>query len=314
MPEGDGWVVIIRNSFWVALVFIIRHYQLIAKRGMMAGREFDFIVGQEYRRKTDIHEKFGGQRQGGISTPADYPAVFIFTSDAGEAFGYQDGFTEDGTFWYTGEGQVGHMEMAKGNRAILDHAKNQKVILLFEYTRKAHVRFIGAAKCLGHHEEQRPDKNKALRTVFIFHLDVDSIEDPSAEVSKGDAATDLKSLEKKSLSDLRTAALRRVNKTATVSERKSIARYRSQALKEYVVKRSKGVCEGCRNPAPFNTRSGPFLECHHVHRLSDGGPDLPENVVALCPNCHRRAHYASDAKAFNESLKRYAAQVEGQQQ
>ncbi|BBO25695.1 hypothetical protein AltI4_00830 [Alteromonas sp. I4] len=43
-----------------------------------------FEVGKEYHRRTDLHEKYGGQRQGGISTPQNYPFIFIFTSDSGE--------------------------------------------------------------------------------------------------------------------------------------------------------------------------------------------------------------------------------------
>ena len=35
----------------------------------------------------------------------------------------------------------------------------------------------------------------------------------------------------------------------------------------------------------------PYLEVHHKIRLSDGGEDTIDNVVALCPNCHRKAHY-----------------------
>lgn len=39
----------------------------------------DFVVGQTYNRRRDIHLRFGGQRQSGIVTPADYPAIFVFT-------------------------------------------------------------------------------------------------------------------------------------------------------------------------------------------------------------------------------------------
>jgi 5-methylcytosine-specific restriction endonuclease McrA len=57
--------------------------------------------------------------------------------------------------------------------------------------------------------------------------------------------------------------------------------------------RSNGVCEACGNPAPFTRSSDgtPFLEVHHVKSLSDGGTDTLDNVLALCPNCHRRKHY-----------------------
>jgi 5-methylcytosine-specific restriction protein A len=30
---------------------------------------------------------------------------------------------------------------------------------------------------------------------------------------------------------------------------------------------------------------------HHRVRLADGGDDTTDNAVALCPNCHRKAHY-----------------------
>ncbi|MGZ5994889.1 MAG: hypothetical protein ACXWN0_04210 [Isosphaeraceae bacterium] len=30
--------------------------------------------------------------------------------------------------------------------------------------------------------------------------------------------------------------------------------------------------------------------------------DAPENVAAVCPNCHRRAHYSADRLAFQANL------------
>ncbi|ERM57994.1 HNH endonuclease [Vibrio cyclitrophicus] len=63
-----------------------------------------------------------------------------------------------------------------------------------------------------------------------------------------------------------------------------------------VLERANGYCEAekCRNPkAPFVRRKDgtPYLEVHHKIRLADGGDDTVENAVALCPNCHRYAHY-----------------------
>lgn len=46
----------------------------------------------------------------------------------------------------------------------------------------------------------------------------------------------------------------------------------------------------------------PILEIHHVDRLADGGPDVPANAVALCPNCHREAHYGDRADAIRQEL------------
>lgn len=57
--------------------------------------------------------------------------------------------------------------------------------------------------------------------------------------------------------------------------------------------RANGICERCQKPAPFSRKSNntPYLEVHHKIPLSKGGDDSIENVIALCPNCHREMHY-----------------------
>ena len=259
-----------------------------------------FEVGKVYKRKEEIHIPYGGQRQGGISTPANKPYVFIFTSDAGHAYGYADEFRPDGTFWYTGEGQTGDMRMESGNLALKNHAEAGKTIHLFEYVKKAYVRYLGTATYLDHHLEQRPDINDNLRDAIIFELAIDNKQD--AEQIQQAPVQDLKALRKKSLSELRIAALANTNKKASKREIKTVTAIRSEAIKLYALARAKGICEGCGNNAPFESKKGPFLEVHHVYRLGDGGPDHPENVIALCPNCHKHVHYGKDGGQYNQEL------------
>ena len=61
-----------------------------------------------------------------------------------------------------------------------------------------------------------------------------------------------------------------------------------------VLLRAEGKCEGCLQPAPFVRASDgtPYLEVHHRVMLAAGGEDTVVNAIALCPNCHRAAHYA----------------------
>ncbi|WP_234987687.1 HNH endonuclease [Novilysobacter spongiicola] len=61
-----------------------------------------------------------------------------------------------------------------------------------------------------------------------------------------------------------------------------------------VLLRAAGKCESCFASAPFFRRTdhSPYLEVHHRIRLADGGEDTVANAIALCPNCHRREHYA----------------------
>jgi len=56
---------------------------------------------------------------------------------------------------------------------------------------------------------------------------------------------------------------------------------------------ARGRCNLCRKRAPFLRREdgAPYLEVHHVVPLAQGGEDTLENAIAVCPNCHRKAHY-----------------------
>lgn len=60
-----------------------------------------------------------------------------------------------------------------------------------------------------------------------------------------------------------------------------------------VLLRAQGHCEACLLQAPFRRRTDntPYLEVHHRIPLADGGDDTVENAIALCPNCHRQAHF-----------------------
>lgn len=78
---------------------------------------------------------------------------------------------------------------------------------------------------------------------------------------------------------------------------------RSAVVRAYVLARAAGRCESCSAPAPFLTPDGlPFLETHHTIRVCDGGPDHPQWVAAICPNCHREIHYGAHGAARNEAL------------
>lgn len=71
----------------------------------------------------------------------------------------------------------------------------------------------------------------------------------------------------------------------------------------FTLKESNGFCEYCSKPAPFLKNLGlPYLEVHHVIPLSKGGPDTPENCVALCPNCHKALHFAENQKERTDAL------------
>jgi 5-methylcytosine-specific restriction protein A len=136
----------------------------------------EFVEQETYIRK-EIHSALGGQRQGGISTPALYPFIFIFTGETGQLQGYGfDGWKAKDRFHYTGEGQParGDMTFTGGNRAIRDHIANDERILLFEILKKrrpgqGNVKFLGELEYVDHRIESR-DTNGVRRDVIVFHL------------------------------------------------------------------------------------------------------------------------------------------------
>ncbi|MBB4069222.1 5-methylcytosine-specific restriction protein A [Salinibacter ruber] len=273
-----------------------------------------FKPGRVYNRREDLHGHYGGQRQGGISTPADRDLIFLFTSAAGQEYGYKDEFRPDGIFWYTGEGQEGDMEMTRGNQSIRDHQEDGKRLHLFEALGEGQVRYIGRATYLDHHWEDRPDAYGEMRSAVVFELAVEPTEDQDRDDVEEQVEESGGSNQRwwtRPQGELRALALQESTSSVSEEEARQRSYQRSKAVQIYVKKRADGICEGCGKEAPFVTpQERPYLETHHVRRVSDGGPDHPRWVIALCPNCHRRVHHGQDGETYNEQLGKKLGKIE----
>lgn len=95
------------------------------------------------------------------------------------------------------------------------------------------------------------------------------------------------------LKNLKSTKKPKGNLTPLIRETRTYQYARDPAVVAYALNRAKGYCEHCTKKAPFiSTSTGlPYLEVHHLIPLKDGGSDTVDNVKALCPNCHRKAHY-----------------------
>lgn len=77
---------------------------------------------------------------------------------------------------------------------------------------------------------------------------------------------------------------------------------RDQKVRKAVLRRAKGKCEFCGKPG-FLTKNGKsYLETHHVIRLAQEGADRPTNVIALCPNDHREAHFGERSVEIEKDM------------
>jgi 5-methylcytosine-specific restriction enzyme A len=190
--------------------------------------DLPYEVGALYNRRQEIHGRWGGQRQGGISTPAHSPFVILFTGEAGKQHGYHDFWDDSGILHYYGEGQTGDMQDKGGNRAVREHLQNEKRLLLFQMMgRSRPYRFLGEFRFRhAYSKENVPDTSGSPRTAIVFMLEPvdadfnsfqDSIADrPSPQIALS-ATTSLKLTEIRSKQSLFKRRLLTVEKQCRVT-------------------------------------------------------------------------------------------------
>lgn len=268
----------------------------------LAGQVPTFNVGQLYQRRDEIHANYGGSRQNGISTSGDCPAIFLFTGDSGEQYGYRDGYDDAGVFLYTGEGQTGDMVFKAGNKAVRDHSLNGRALHLFQSLGKGKKqKYLGEFALANYSIRRGPDREDHERDVIVFHLMPAAIGLPTYTLPDVEEKTPTPV----SIDDARQRALTAcTGKVGSAGKTAVRSLYdRSKAVRDYVLLRAAGNCEACKSPASFRDKRGaPYLEVHHTTRLSDGGLDHPRHVAALCPGCHRRVHFGEDGHTYNQMV------------
>lgn len=128
--------------------------------------------GDKLRRR-ELHERFGGRQQGGISPSRESPNVFLFTNQAqGALHGYiYDGFHDDDELYhYTGEGQYGDQRMVQGNKALRDHISEGRALHLFDAD-GATVTYMGEFEYVDAYRADAPETGEGpLRSVIVFRL------------------------------------------------------------------------------------------------------------------------------------------------
>ena len=94
-------------------------------------------------RRTEVHARYGGSGQSGISPSRTTPNILVFTDPrSGERHGYIDTWAPDDSFHYTGEGQRGDQTMTRGNLAILSHRADGRALRVFQGA-KGTVQYVG---------------------------------------------------------------------------------------------------------------------------------------------------------------------------
>ncbi len=203
---------------------------------------------------------------------------------------YQD-IWKNGVLYYTGTGKNGNQTLYKTQNSTLYYSDTNGVeVHLFEVLKKSVYTYCGVVKLVDKpFKSKQPDYNGCMREVWIFPVT------PIVDYKKIEEC-ELCEKEISKLSDMdlaRYASLKNIKRVPKKAE--AFVYYRDPYLKRMVKRIANGKCQYCRNDAPFMDKQGePYLEEHHVTRLADGGEDTMENLVALCPNCHRKIHVLSE--------------------
>jgi 5-methylcytosine-specific restriction protein A len=279
-----------------------------------------FVVSQEYFRDQLLEFVGSKQKQSGIIWGEKDKTCVIVTSggEGGKSLGYTDRRNEDGTFYYIGQGEKGDQNPNKfANRLLID---GERSVLLFttKDPSSEQRKKLGSKKKLytfeGIFEVKSwdfivPKEGKRANDKLIQFLLV-----PVSNVY--DTYTPIRPVTSNNLNSLSFVELRnKVKEYNSKPSRGSTSTreyfYRSDAIVAYAIIRAGGRCENCNNLGPFEDSKGNrYLEVHHIHRLADGGPDSPQNVAAVCPNCHKEAHFGKNRESIRERLSQIVREKE----
>lgn len=271
----------------------------------------DLIVGSIYS-NNDIVNCFLCSPQGGMRRSLKKNAL-VLTANHHEPL-YDDYWDANGILNYTGTGKYGDQFATEGhNKTLAESGTNKVDIYLFESFKANEYYYCGkvelAEKPFFVNENDASGVSRKVVKFPLKRLDgqpVYYVKDTDLlEAEKAKAKAPRKDFDREVVKAKAKAA-----SGAARHERETITTYiyRDPYIAEFTKLRAKGHCDLCGNEAPFRSGSKPYLECHHLITLAEGGPDAIYNTVALCPNCHRKIHVlnsSSDKKKLHAKIRVY---------
>lgn len=190
----------------------------------------------------------------------------------------------DGILHYTGMGKIGDQVLNGNQNGTLYYSDvNSIEVHLFEVLEKTVYTYRGVVVLNSQpYQAKQLDDNGNIRSVWIFPVKpIQTFKDKNITEKK------IKELSNREL--MRRFEINGTKRKPIITE--TTVYYRDPHLKEMVKRIAEGKCQYCGQEAPFIDKNGqPYLEEHHVIALADGGTDTMDNVVAICPNCHRKIH------------------------
>lgn len=123
-----------------------------------------------YHLRAQLHATYGGNPRAGICPTKSGPVLIFSDPVSGTPFGYDaHDYLKDNVYHYTGEGRVGDQQLVRGNRALVNPARE---LLLFAKQDSKTWRFVGevALATPAYVAAKAKDQNGNLRTVLVFRF------------------------------------------------------------------------------------------------------------------------------------------------
>ncbi|MER7230682.1 HNH endonuclease signature motif containing protein [Streptomyces olivaceus] len=300
--------------------------------GLLAGRWADAlrpVLGETFEDRDAIWRVYGGQKMAGIGCLAD-GILSAFSDDKGP---YADGRIPDTTLIaYVGDGLSGDQKLTDGNELMAEHQTVGRPLRYWHKPFQGQWSFetwavivqrrlrwgIGADK-LPRREflwvlapVPSPEREAWPREVFeALEADTGELHDDTDDYRPSDVALVPKA---PNTAESDEDAYRRLAEKAEANAKRrgeikkptKADRYvRDPSARGAVLRRCQNRCENpeCAGHPDELTKAGlPILQIDHVKDLSKEGPDVPLNMIALCPNCHALKTYGSNKERLTRLL------------
>lgn len=262
----------------------------------------------------ELMKEFGVANSGGMRK-SNKNKVLVIISDHTKGL-YDDKYYGN-ELHYTGMGMKGDQELYKQqNKTLAESNSNGIEVHLFEVFKAKEYIYRGIVRlCKEPYQEKQLDEDNNERIVWMFPLiTVDSEKMIDSDVYDVYYEDKIRKIRKLSKDNLEQIVREKNNIKTSYRTIKTTAYIRDPYIAEYAKLRANGFCQLCGKKAPFYTMDNkPYLEAHHLKWLSKGGTDTIDNVVALCPNCHRKMHKLNkkeDIKKLELELEKYSKIVD----
>lgn len=255
-------------------------------------------IGERFKNRHAIWKAYGGQKYQGAAVFPGENFLNIFSDADGP---YPDFINDEtGVIEYRGQGLVGKQVLTRGNKLLEDARLARSPVRFWYKPTKGQWTFNNWVVVTDRTTVTESDTKDNKTSRFIWFL-VPVESENSAEWNTDILSAPILDLpiDEPELTSNYEMLLENYSKLSrkfkeeavgTITSSKPLRRYkRSREARDLVIARSKFKCEYTKctgMPPDVDSQGKPILQVDHIKPLSEGGSDSPNNMIAICPNCH----------------------------